>query len=249
MHSAWLDTANIDHPTCVSTRFYPGEPLNEHHRTAGNLAVALHSVPGSKTVSAAYRFPSANSLAILVATTDRPARHPIPMPASEDEIPDHIRHRPPVPLQTPRPLVLCVPQLRSGVNLSRLVRLAGCCGITRMIASGNVKIDPTIARDATSVVRIDRHRSLQPQLLQLRRDGFQLVGLEQSSHSQNLHEFRFPHRVALCLGHERDGMDPETMRIMDALIEIPVYGVPYSYNVVTAATMALYEYCRQFPAG
>jgi len=25
--------------------------------------------------------------------------------------------------------------------------------------------------------------------------------------------------------------------------------MPYSYNVATATSMALYEYCRQYPAG
>ncbi|MEM1304885.1 MAG: TrmH family RNA methyltransferase, partial [Planctomycetota bacterium] len=29
----------------------------------------------------------------------------------------------------------------------------------------------------------------------------------------------------------------------------PVWGLPHSYNVATATCMALYEYCRQFPAG
>ena len=27
------------------------------------------------------------------------------------------------------------------------------------------------------------------------------------------------------------------------------WGLPYSYNVATAASLALYEYCRQFPSG
>jgi len=29
------------------------------------------------------------------------------------------------------------------------------------------------------------------------------------------------------------------------VIEIPVFGLPYSYNVATATALALYEYCRQ----
>ena len=30
-----------------------------------------------------------------------------------------------------------------------------------------------------------------------------------------------------------------------AFFAIPVFGLPYSYNVATATAMALYEYCRQ----
>ena len=37
--------------------------------------------------------------------------------------------------------------------------------------------------------------------------------------------------------------------MLDDVVEIPVWGMPYSYNVATATAMALYEYCRQYPAG
>ena len=39
------------------------------------------------------------------------------------------------------------------------------------------------------------------------------------------------------------------LALVDDVVEIPVYGLPFSYNVATAAAMALYEYCRQFPEG
>ncbi|MDG2186112.1 MAG: TrmH family RNA methyltransferase [Mariniblastus sp.] len=53
----------------------------------------------------------------------------------------------------------------------------------------------------------------------------------------------------MVIGHERNGLSQEELRIMQDLVEIPVYGMPHSYNVVTATTMAVYEYCRQFPTG
>jgi len=39
------------------------------------------------------------------------------------------------------------------------------------------------------------------------------------------------------------------LELMDEVVEIPVYGLPMSYNVATATAMAVYEYCRQFPNG
>jgi tRNA G18 (ribose-2'-O)-methylase SpoU len=39
------------------------------------------------------------------------------------------------------------------------------------------------------------------------------------------------------------------LRVLDRVVEIPVYGMPYSHNAATAAAMALYEYCRQYPQG
>ena len=117
-----------------------------------------------------------------------------------------------------------------------------------MIVCGNAKIDPTIARDALQQIQIERRRSLAPALEKLRaEEGYQLVGLEQATHSQNLHHFRFERRTALVVGHERLGLTEEVLALLDHVVEIPVYGTPYSYNVATATAMALYEYCRQFP--
>jgi len=48
------------------------------------------------------------------------------------------------------------------------------------------------------------------------------------------------------VGHERAGLDRATLDELDRVAEIPVFGLPPSYNVATAAAMALYEYCRQF---
>lgn len=161
----------------------------------------------------------------------------------------HQRHKPPTPLRRDRELVVALPPLRSNVNAARIIRTAGCCGVKRVILCGSGKIDPRIARDAADAVEVQRRRSLAPVLKKLSEDDYQLVGLEQTSGSYSLHEFQFPRRTVLVIGHERKGITDEVLNLLDAVVEIPVYGMPYSYNVATAASMALYEYCRQFPRG
>ena len=76
-----------------------------------------------------------------------------------------------------------------------------------------------------------------------------MVGLEQTSNSKNLHQYQFVRRTALVIGNERTGLTDDILAMLDDVVEIPVWGLPYSYNVASAATMALYEYCRQFPDG
>jgi tRNA G18 (ribose-2'-O)-methylase SpoU len=161
----------------------------------------------------------------------------------------HVRHKPPTPLVRPRELVLCVAPMRSNVNLSNIVRTAGCCGVTRLIACGSPKIDKTIARDGADQVQIEVHRTLAPVLKELREEDFTLVGLEQTTNSVSLHEYQFPRRVALVIGNERLGLTEEELRLVDVVVEIPVWGLPYAYNVANATAMALYEYCRQWPEG
>lgn len=169
------------------------------------------------------------------------------MPSMNEFI--HERHKPLSPLERPRELVIACAPLRSNINLSRIVRLAGCSGVNRVIACGTAKVIGKIARDGADTVEIEVHRTLPPVLKELRQQGFQLVGLEQTTDSQNLHSFPFQRRTVLVIGNERAGITQDILALLDSVVEIPVWGLPYSYNVATATTMALYEYCKRFPTG
>lgn len=165
------------------------------------------------------------------------------------DAPQHVRHKPPAELAQPRELVLVCAPLRSNVNLSNMMRTAGCCGLSRVIACGNPKLDPEIARDGAHCVALQVHRTLPPVLKSLREEGYTLIGLEQTDRSANLHTFAFPRKTALVVGNERLGLNEEELRFCHACVEIPVWGLPHSYNVATSAAMALYEYCKQYPLG
>ncbi|MDX1965130.1 MAG: RNA methyltransferase [Pirellulales bacterium] len=162
---------------------------------------------------------------------------------------EHLRHKPPAELRQPRELLIACAPLRSQINISHILRTAGCCGVSRVICCGQAKIIEKIARDGADTVQLEVHRTLPPVLKKLREAGYQLVGLEQTTNSVSLHEFVFERKTALVIGNERQGLTPEELRCLDRVAEIPVWGLPYSYNVHTATAMALYEYCRQFPAG
>ena len=161
----------------------------------------------------------------------------------------HQRHQPPTPLPSPRELVLVCPPLRSNVNFSRIVRAAGCCGVRRVVGCGHARLDQEISRIGPDEIELEIHRSLPPVLKKLKQDGFALVGLEQTSNSSSLFDFQFPRRTALIVGNERTGITEDILAMVDAVVEIPVYGLPFAHNVAKATAIAMYEYCRQFPAG
>jgi len=162
---------------------------------------------------------------------------------------EHQRHKPPCPLTRPRELVIVCAPMQSGVNLSRIVRAAGCCGLERIVCTGPARLDRKIARDGADTVRMETHRTLPPVLDALRGDGYRLVGLEQTTHSRSLHEYPFERRTALVIGNERTGLTDDVLARLDDVVEIPVWGLPHSHNAATASAIALYEYCRQFPEG
>jgi tRNA G18 (ribose-2'-O)-methylase SpoU len=115
--------------------------------------------------------------------------------------------------------------------------------------TGNATLISKIARDGAEELEVSIHRSLAPVLHKLRSDGYRLVGLEQTTNSTSMHGYSFARRSVLVVGNERTGLTPEILELLDDVVEIPVYGLPHSFNAATAASMALYEYCRQFPHG
>lgn len=157
----------------------------------------------------------------------------------------HLRHKPAQCLEEPRGLIIACAPLRSRVNLSRIVRAAGCFGVPRVCVTGTMRVDRNIARDGADAVVLESHRSLSPVLKRLRTEGFELVGLEQTTHSECLFDAAFANKTCLVVGNERLGLTDDVLELLDRVVEIPVHGQPASHNVASATIMAMYEYCRQ----
>ena len=135
------------------------------------------------------------------------------------------------------------------MNLSHIVRTCGCFGISRVIACGHARIDERIARDGADSVVLEVHRTLPPVLARLKEEGYEIVGLEQATGAESLFTFRFSPRTVLVVGNERTGLAQSELDRLDRVAEIPMAGMPHSLNAATSAAVAIYEYCRQHPAG
>ena len=161
----------------------------------------------------------------------------------------HQRHKPATELIRPRELIVaCVP-MRSNVNISTIARTASAMAAQKLVLCGNASLISKIARDGIESLEVSIHRTLPPVIKRLKADGYRAVGLEQTTDSQSLHEFRFERRTVLVVGNERLGINEDVLSLLDDVIEIPVWGMPHSYNAASATNMALYEYGRQYPLG
>nr|POF01631.1 putative methyltransferase tarbp1 [Quercus suber] len=78
-----------------------------------------------------------------------------------------------------------------------------------------------------------------------KREGFSILGLEQTANSIPLDQFVFPTKTVLVLGREKEGIPVDIIHILDACIEIPQLGVVRSLNVHVSGAIALWEYTRQ----
>lgn len=78
---------------------------------------------------------------------------------------------------------------------------------------------------------------------QLQQDGYHVAAIEQDPSSQPLPNFIPGDKIALLVGREVEGIEPEVLALADDILEIPMYGQKESFNVVQAAAMAMYH-CR-----
>ena len=85
---------------------------------------------------------------------------------------------------------------------------------------------------------------LVPYLLRLRREGYTLVGLEQTRGAVDVNAFEFPRRTALVLGREREGIDADVLSVLDTCVVIVQKGLIRSLNVHVSASVAIAAYAR-----
>lgn len=163
-----------------------------------------------------------------------------------------------------RSIILIAHNLRSCHNVGSLLRTAEGLGISEVILSGYTpypisddstdnrlphlaqKIHKQIKKTALGAEssQVWRHEPLvEPIIEQLRIDGYILAAVEQSDHSIPLPDYQPPEKLVLLMGREVEGVEPDVLALMDATLEIPMFGHKESFNVVQAAAMALYH-CR-----
>jgi tRNA(Leu) C34 or U34 (ribose-2'-O)-methylase TrmL len=82
-------------------------------------------------------------------------------------------------------------------------------------------------------------------LRERRREGYSVIGLEQTSSSRCITSFDFPERVVVLLGTEGRGIPHEYMQALDTAVEIPQLGIIRSLNVHVSGALLLWEYTRQ----
>ncbi|XP_048131853.1 uncharacterized protein LOC115743146 isoform X2 [Rhodamnia argentea] len=141
--------------------------------------------------------------------------------------------------------------------LDRIPNLAGLARTCEVFkASGLAIADANITRDKQfQLISVTAEkwvpiievpvRSLKGFLDKKKREGFSVVGLEQTANSVPLDQYAFPTNTVLVLGREKEGIPVDIIHILDACIEIPQLGVVRSLNVHVSGAIALWEYTRQ----
>lgn len=71
--------------------------------------------------------------------------------------------------------------------------------------------------------------------------SLQIVAIEQSTKSIPYNTFDYKLPICLIVGNETTGVSKEVLKVADAIVEIPMFGVNISLNVMVSLGIVLYE--------
>jgi len=115
------------------------------------------------------------------------------------------------------------------------------CGITAQ--PPHREIEKT-ALGATQSIAWNYFETTVEAVEQLRKDGYQIIAIEQAENSLMLNTFtpEKTEKYALIFGNEVNGVSDEVMQMIDSCIEIPQFGTKHSFNIVVSAGIVLWDF-------
>lgn len=146
-------------------------------------------------------------------------------------------------------LILAAYELRTPENVGALIRLAGNLGIPKVlfIQSEIVFKAKKIARVAHSSLKLVDFSYCKPEdFINQIPDGYEIVAVETSDQATNLYKTDLPEKCVLLVGNERFGIAQECLDKCSKTVYIPLQGKTLSMNVSHAATIAAFEWGRQY---
>lgn len=75
----------------------------------------------------------------------------------------------------------------------------------------------------------------------LKTQQVQVIALEKTPHSIDYRTFTYQKPVAVVVGHEVEGVKPQTLEACDSVVHLPMCGQKISLNVSVASGIILYE--------
>jgi len=150
--------------------------------------------------------------------------------------------------ETKTPIVIVLDNVRSHLNVGSVFRTADAflieaiwlCGITGTPPHRDIH---KTALGATETVAWHHSYSTLEAVHELKRNGYQIISIEQAEHAKMLHQFKpAPNqKYAVVFGNEVDGVAQEVVSAGDIVIEIPQLGTKHSLNIAVSVGIVVWD--------
>ncbi len=131
-------------------------------------------------------------------------------------------------------------------NVGSTFRAADGAGVNELILSGITPTPPHPTIDKVGRFksrRVPWRYEANPltAIAGLKNDGYHIVAVELVNGAVPYHEFTYPQKTCLVVGHEDHGVTKATLAVCDTAVFIPMFGKGRSLNVHVALSIILYH--------
>lgn len=152
------------------------------------------------------------------------------------------------------PIVLVLDNIIDTFNIGSFFRLADATALEKIYLCGRTITPPNVKIHRASIgtwrwVPWEHKLSTLETVKKLKKQGYQIVAAEQSLKSTPYAKFTPKFPTALVAGHETTGVSKEVLAEVDKILEIPMYGVNKSLNVLVSASIILYQWLTEIKKG
>ena len=146
------------------------------------------------------------------------------------------------------PIYIVLDNVMDTYNIGSIFRLADAVAAEKVILCGATETPPHTRIKKASInttewvaweyaeTAVDAINNLQ-----LTINNLQVIAIEQDAKSIPYDKADYGFPIALVVGHETTGVSKEVLEISDQIVEIPMWGVNKSLNVVVSLGIVLYK--------
>lgn len=140
--------------------------------------------------------------------------------------------------------IILIDSVQDPGNLGTIIRTADAAGFSA-IGLGIGTVDPfnekVLRASQGSIFHIPiYHTNLVDEIKKLQQDDF-TIWASALEGAKNYLDADIPEKVAIIVGNEGAGIDPEIISLADEIVKIPIYGQAESLNVSIAAGIFMYH--------
>lgn len=147
------------------------------------------------------------------------------------------------------PVIIMLDNVRSAHNVGSIFRTADAFLVEKIILGGitatpaNREVQKT-ALGATNSVEWEHNNALSEKIKQLKKEGYTVIGIEQTTESIFLNDYNFKakNKYVFIFGNEVNGVSNELLELSDFCIEIPQLGTKHSFNIAVSAGIVLWDF-------
>lgn len=152
------------------------------------------------------------------------------------------------------PIYIILDNVLDTYNIGAIFRLADAVAATKIYICGESETPPNHRIKKASINTIEwveweyaETAVSAIQNLKLKVQNLKVVAIEQAENSVSYDKAEYTFPIALVVGHETEGVSQEALAVCDQIVEIPMWGVNKSLNVMVSLGIVLFKIMEQNP--